>query len=98
MRESALKYKGTARFWAFGVLHVSIVRAIDLELLMTSSKYITKSKLYHFGESFFGTGLLTSTGQKWFQRRRILTPAFHFTILQDFLQIFKYIKILLFFK
>lgn len=91
MREGALLYKGAARFWAFGVLHISITRARDLELLMTSPKYITKSKLYHFGEPFFGTGLLTSTGQKWFQRRRILTPAFHFTILQDFYQIFKYV-------
>lgn len=89
LRESALKYKGVARFWAFGVLHCSVVRATDLELLLTSPKYITKSKLYHFVGTFLGTGVLTATGQKWFQRRRILTPAFHFNILQDFLLIFK---------
>lgn len=33
------------------------------------------------------SGLLVSNGKKWHQRRKIITPAFHFTILKSFTEI-----------
>lgn len=45
--------------------------------------------MYGFLKPFLGDGLLLSQGQKWLMRRKILTPAFHFNILEQFLLVFK---------
>ncbi|XP_053258391.1 cytochrome P450 4V2-like isoform X1 [Podarcis raffonei] len=58
-----------------------------VEVVLSSSKHITKSDPYKFLHPWLGTGLLTSTGSKWRSRRKMLTPTFHFTILDDFLEV-----------
>ncbi|KAL9923317.1 putative cytochrome P450 4ac2 isoform 3-T9 [Glossina fuscipes fuscipes] len=38
---------------------------------------------------FLGDGLLRTSEEKWHLRRKLLTPAFHFNMLQTFNEIFK---------
>ncbi|KFP28925.1 Cytochrome P450 4V2, partial [Colius striatus] len=59
----------------------------SVEVILSSSKHIEKSYLYKFLQPWLGTGLLTSTGDKWRSRRKMITPTFHFTILTDFLEV-----------
>lgn len=32
--------------------------------------------------------LYADTGKKWFERRKVITPAFHFKILEEYVEIF----------
>lgn len=59
-----------------------------MQLVLVDMKHIKKSEQYDFLHNWLGTGLLTSTGSKWQNRRKIVTPAFHFNILREFVDIF----------
>lgn len=57
------------------------------EHILTSNKWIDKTIDYDFMKAWLGTGLIISSGTKWHQRRKILTSAFHFQILEKFVEI-----------
>ncbi|PSN43007.1 Cytochrome P450 4c3 [Blattella germanica] len=58
------------------------------ELVLGSSKHINKSMQYKYLEPWLGTGLLLSKGAKWHSHRKLITPTFHFKILENFVDIF----------
>jgi cytochrome P450 family 4 len=66
-----------------------VCRAKDAEKVLGSSKHMDKSDIYNLLHPFLKTGLLTSNGEKWHTRRRMLTPAFHFDILKEYFEVFK---------
>ncbi|KAK8785002.1 hypothetical protein V5799_008633 [Amblyomma americanum] len=63
---------------------ITVYKAEHVETFMTNRSTQSKSFHYRLLHSWLGTGLLTSAGPKWKTRRRMLTPAFHFKILEDF--------------
>ncbi|XP_005329250.2 cytochrome P450 4V2 isoform X1 [Ictidomys tridecemlineatus] len=75
------------KLWIGPVPMVALYNAENVEVILTCSKQIDKSYVYKFLEPWLGLGLLTSTGNKWRSRRKMLTPTFHFTILDEFLDI-----------
>lgn len=66
----------------------TIITYLLFQVILSSSKFIEKSDEYKFVKPWLNEGLLLSKGSKWFQRRKILTPAFHFKILEQFVEIF----------
>lgn len=60
-----------------------------MEFVMISNTILNKSVDYDFFTDWLGTGLLTAPGLKWKKRRRVLTPAFHFSILEQFIDVFE---------
>lgn len=59
-----------------------------MQAVLSSTKHIEKSKDYTPLHPWLRLGLLTSTGAKWHARRRLITPTFHFKILEEFLPVF----------
>ena len=44
--------------------------------------------MYIMGLDWLGEGLLIANGDRWARNRRLLTPAFHFDILQPYVQVY----------
>ncbi|GFS48649.1 cytochrome P450 4C1 [Nephila pilipes] len=61
----------------------------DEVVLSNSTTLIDKSKEYDLLSPWLGNGLLISSGTKWRNRRKLLTPTFHFSILNEFLPVFQ---------
>lgn len=81
--------QGISKMWLGTLPYVLVSDAAKCETIMGSPKHIDKSRDYDFLQPWLGTGLLTSQGRKWHSRRKILTPAFHFKILDDFIDVFQ---------
>uniref|UniRef100_A0A1I8ARX9 Cytochrome P450 n=1 Tax=Steinernema glaseri TaxID=37863 RepID=A0A1I8ARX9_9BILA len=79
---------GLVRAWVGPIPVVFLCRDEAVKLLLESTTQITKPSQYNFIRRWLGTGLLTSTDEKWHARRKMLTPAFHFNILTKFVPIF----------
>lgn len=57
------------------------------EMIANNPKFI-KSNEYEFFKVWFGNSLVITHGERWYKLRKLLTPAFHFQILERFVQIF----------
>uniref|UniRef100_A0A8D8XRZ0 Cytochrome P450 4C1 n=1 Tax=Cacopsylla melanoneura TaxID=428564 RepID=A0A8D8XRZ0_9HEMI len=84
----SLKYAPIYRSWGGPLAVLHLTRPEHIELILNSSKHIDKSMVYNFLHPWLGTGLLTSTGAKWHSHRKMITPTFHFKILDTFVDVF----------
>nr|CAD7452349.1 unnamed protein product [Timema tahoe] len=98
-------HRGVNKAWMGTTPYLMLSKPAMLEPILASNKNIEKSQDYVYLRPWLGTGLLTSSGKrpdkmeqqtsrvyigkKWHTRRKILTPTFHFKILEDFLDVFQ---------
>lgn len=76
-------YDRMMKVWMLGYSSVFLKDPDDIQVLLNSTAHITKGLEYDILRPWLNEGLLTSTGDKWRARRKMFTPAFHFTILED---------------
>ena len=53
--------------------------------ILTNHGHLTKGFFYDFTRFIIGDGLVTSAGPKWYYHRKLLTPTFHFKVLDSFM-------------
>ncbi|XP_047096726.1 cytochrome P450 4C1-like [Schistocerca piceifrons] len=86
--ELAAKLGPIFRAWIGPYPVVMIQKPEHMEKVLSSSELIDKAAVYSFLYPWLGEGLLTSSGSKWHMHRKMITPAFHFRILDNFVDIF----------
>uniref|UniRef100_A0A8D8U0I8 Cytochrome P450 4C1 n=2 Tax=Cacopsylla melanoneura TaxID=428564 RepID=A0A8D8U0I8_9HEMI len=88
IRALVQKYGPVYRTWTGGLAIVHLTRPEHVELVLNNSRNNKKSFGYTFLHDWLGLGLLTSSGEKWFSHRKMITPTFHFEILETFFNTF----------
>lgn len=63
------------------------ISPIVFEAILSSCVNLNKSFIYRMMKPWMGNGVLTSDKDIWRTRRKILTPAFHFKILHNYVPI-----------
>ncbi|XP_046642004.1 cytochrome P450 4C1-like [Daphnia pulicaria] len=82
------KYGEVYRIFLGNHCYVVISTPELLETILSSQKIIDKGSSYVNLVPWLGLGLLVSSGDLWRSRRKLLTPAFHFSILNSFVEVF----------
>jgi len=77
--------EGMICVWMGPLPYVYLCQAETVEPILSSSKHVHKSLQYKFMALITGNGLLTISPEVWRFRRRLLTPAFHYKVLENFI-------------
>ncbi|KAH8373842.1 hypothetical protein KR200_008036 [Drosophila serrata] len=79
----------TLKVWLGPELNVLMANPKDVEVVLGTLRFNDKAGEYKALEPWLKEGLLVSRGRKWHKRRKIITPAFHFKILDQFVDVFE---------
>lgn len=78
------KYGSIFRIWIGNKVIFVLSDPDDIEVFLSSTKHIDKSFSYRLLDTWLGdTNLLTSNGDIWRLHRKLLTPSFHFKIVEQ---------------
>ncbi|EDW69010.2 cytochrome P450 4d8 isoform X1 [Drosophila virilis] len=87
-RKQVEKHGNLQRVWILNRLLITSSDTEFNEQLLFSQEHLVKHQLYQLLGQWLGNGLLLSHGRVWHQRRKIITPTFHFSILEQFVEVF----------
>ncbi|KAJ4434438.1 Cytochrome P450 4C1, partial [Periplaneta americana] len=82
------QYGDIFRTWLGPIAQISLARPEYVEVILRDTKHLDKSFVYSLLRPWLGEGLVTGTGDRWHSHRKLITPTFHFKILDVFVDVF----------
>ncbi|XP_070141680.1 probable cytochrome P450 4d20 [Drosophila kikkawai] len=81
------KYGKSFRLWVLDECIYYTMDVKDYENILSSTTLLEKGQIYRFMRPFLNDGILVSKGKKWHARRKVFTNAFHFKVLEHYMEI-----------
>jgi cytochrome P450 len=76
------------RTWMGSIPAIHVMKPDHIERILNSTVNLTKGDIYKFVEPWLGEGLITgSDHKKWHRHRKLLTPTFHFSVLDNMMEV-----------
>ncbi|GAB0097248.1 Cytochrome P450 [Sergentomyia squamirostris] len=88
IQQGVKEFGPLSRIYVVNLLFLSVTDPEYIEPILSSQVHINKTVEYSYLKNWLGDGLLLTTGTKWHTRRKIISPAFHFKILENFVSVF----------
>lgn len=86
---SHAKYGDIYRIKIFHIYHYMIADPkVYRTVLSDTVHHLNKNSFYEFLKIWMRNGLIVSGGEYWRQHRKIVAPAFHFNMLEQFVNVF----------
>ncbi|EDW78945.1 uncharacterized protein Dwil_GK11649 [Drosophila willistoni] len=77
------------KLWLGTRLYLLDCNPKDIQALCSAQQLLQKTKDYSMFENWLCSGIFTSDVEKWTQRRKMLTPAFNYGMIKQFVNIFE---------
>lgn len=81
-------YGGSFRIRTLHKLIIFVGDAVAFEDVVNDPK-VHKAFSYQFYSHWLGQSTVITSGERWSKLRKLVTPAFHFQILEDFVKVFE---------
>ncbi|KAJ3637009.1 hypothetical protein MTP99_000506 [Tenebrio molitor] len=76
------------RTWMGSIPAIHVMKPDHIERILNNTVNLTKGDIYKFVEPWLGEGLITgSDHKKWHRHRKLLTPTFHFSVLDNMMEV-----------
>ncbi|XP_044263329.1 cytochrome P450 4C1-like [Tribolium madens] len=83
-----VKYGPFFRTWMGFIPAIHVMKPDHVERILSSTVNLTKGDNYRFVVPWLGEGLITgSNHKKWRVHRKLITPTFHFSILDNMMEV-----------
>ncbi|KAF8361711.1 hypothetical protein PRIPAC_88634 [Pristionchus pacificus] len=86
LRRRCSKSNGLIKLWMLSDNEYTPTNGEMLKHIVDSSEEITKGANYGIIEKWLGQGVLISTGTRWHAKRKMLSPMFHFKMLESYIE------------